>query len=147
EPSAELTARARSLYDTLLKPAETRIAGCDRLLILSDGPLLTLPWAALARSSGAGQPEYLVEWKPVHAGVSATVFAELKRERRRPGSSAIDVAAFGDPMYPKPHERKVAVRRGEEEPPTGESSTEREGEEDVSVDDAQLKSVVRGGFR
>jgi len=146
EPSAELTARARSLYDTLLRPAEARIAGCDRLLILSDGPLLTLPWAALARSSG-GRPEYLVEWKPVHTGVSATVFAELKKERRRPASPSIDVAAFGDPLYPKLPERKVAVKRGEDGPPTAENSTDEEVEEEVSLDDAQLKSVVRGGFR
>ncbi len=44
-----LVARSRSLYDALVKPAEALIARYDRLLILPDGPLHTVPFAALVR--------------------------------------------------------------------------------------------------
>ncbi len=113
--SADLRSRSRSLYDLLLKPAEALIGQSDRLLIVSDGPLNTLPWAALARDGAADQPRYLGEWKPIHTVVSATVYAELKKARR--GGAivpAIQLAAFGDPRYPAFSSAK-AVERGEAE--------------------------------
>jgi CHAT domain-containing protein/Tfp pilus assembly protein PilF len=95
---AGLAAQARSLYRLLIEPAESRIAGSRRLLLIPDGPLHTLPFAALRRRDG----RYLVEWRPLHMVVSATVYAELKRERpatpRAPGPS---VVVFGDPSYPE----------------------------------------------
>ena len=102
-PENSLASQARKLYGVLIRPAEALITGADRLLIVPDGPLHTLPFAALVRSS-KGRPQYLVEWKPLHTAVSATVYAELKRARRnRPLSdSSILVAAFGDPKYPPP---------------------------------------------
>ena len=140
EPSPELSTRARTLYDTLLKPAEALIARSDRLLILPDGPLHTLPWAALARSTKAGRPEYLVAWKPIHTALSATIHAELKKQRRPPSVPVIHVAAFGDPKYPKTPEARPAVKRGESE--TADDGIEPEG-----IGDAQVRSVLRGGFR
>jgi CHAT domain-containing protein len=48
--------------------------------------------------------QYLIEWKPLHVALSATVFAELKQERRKDGeeapAAAMKIAAFGDPIYP-----------------------------------------------
>src|SRR5262249_28940367 len=143
EASADLTVRSRALYDSLVKPAEKLIAASDRLLILPDGPLYTLPWPALARSVKNGRPDYLVEGKPTPPPPPSTVFGELKKERRSPAAPAIDVAAFGDPKYPKLPDKKVAVRRGEDEAAAAEGSTETE---DEAVGDAQLDSVVRGGF-
>ncbi len=139
-----LMARSRSLYETLLAPAEALIARHDRLLILPDGPLHTLPFAALVRTADGGRPQYLVEWKPLHTAISATVYAELKKTRagsRR--DPAVMLAAFGDPRYPSAAETKAEVRRGEpEEPPddplAGDSS---------DVEDPQLRSVSRGGIR
>jgi CHAT domain-containing protein len=93
---AGLTAHERELYDLLLKPAESIIASSQRLLLVPDGPLQVLPFAALKLKSG----HYLVEWKPVHTAVSATVYAELKRERPSKSDKPVDVAAFGDPLYP-----------------------------------------------
>jgi CHAT domain-containing protein len=101
-PPATLVARGRLLYDALIRPAEPWIAVSDRLLIIPDGPLHSLPWAALIRGVKAGRPQYLVEWKPLHTAISATVYAELKkRPRSAPSSSPILVAAFGDPAYPR----------------------------------------------
>jgi CHAT domain-containing protein/tetratricopeptide (TPR) repeat protein len=112
---AEIQARARRLYDLLVRPAEARIGGAKRILVSADGPLHTLAFAALVRGD-----RYLVEWKPVHSVLSATVYAELGRSRparREPGEELL--AAFGDPVYPPltpdaaaDAEVRDAVRRG-----------------------------------
>ena len=112
----DLRVQSRALYDILIKPAQSLIAKYDRVLILPDGPLHTLPFGALVCGIEDGEPRYLVEWKPIHTAVSATVYTELKKARRQSQSSAIEVAGFGDPKYPKPPDKKlVAVRRGEGE--------------------------------
>ena len=87
----------RSLYDDLLRPAEAFLAGSRRLLIVPDGPLHTLPFAALVRHD-----RYLIEWKPLHFAISVTAYAEL-RKRRRSGGEPEDreIAAFGDPLPPR----------------------------------------------
>jgi CHAT domain-containing protein len=93
---AALRTRARHLYRLLVRPAETRIAGAQRILVSPDGPLRTLPFAALMRGN-----HYLVEWKPVHSVLSAAVYAELKRSRpahRDLRDERVD--AFGNPFYP-----------------------------------------------
>ena len=112
---AELQARARRLYGLLVRPAEAQIAGAQRILFSPHGPLHTLPFAALVRGKG-----YLVEWKPIHSALSATVYAELTKSRpprRAPGEEHL--VAFGDPVYPSPTtdapadpELREAVRRG-----------------------------------
>ena len=137
KPSADLLSRSRSLYDTLLKPAEPLIGKSDRLLILPDGPLHTLPWASLVRYVKVGEPQYLVEWKPIHTAISATVYMELKKARResRP-SPAFEVAAFGDPRYPALFPQKAAVKRGDG----------AEGVEEDGYGDPQVNAVLRGGY-
>jgi CHAT domain-containing protein/Tfp pilus assembly protein PilF len=92
----DLAARLARLYALLIGPAETVIATSSRLLIIPDGPLSLLPFAALRRSSS----QYLVEWKPLHTTISATVYAELKGRRRDQAATQIELAAFGDPVYP-----------------------------------------------
>lgn len=92
-----LQARARRLYDLLVRPAEAQVAGAQRILLSADGPLHTLPFAALMR-----RDRYLVEWKPIHSALSATVYAELARsgpEASRSGEAR--VAVFGGPVYPR----------------------------------------------
>lgn len=93
---------ARRLYSALIEPIEDRIEDSDRLLILADGPLYYLPWGALVHDSEDG-PQYLTEWKPVHHALSATVYAELRKLRRKGDelSAPVQIAAFGDPRYPE----------------------------------------------
>lgn len=111
----ELQARARRLYDLLVRPAESTIAGGQRIVISADGPLHVLAFAALMRGN-----QYLVEWKPVHFVLSATVYGGLARSRQQrqdPGKARL--IAFGDPFY-RPltpdaagdPELREAVRRG-----------------------------------
>jgi CHAT domain-containing protein/tetratricopeptide (TPR) repeat protein len=134
--SPELEKRARMLYDTLLAPVETLVARSGRLLILPDGPLHTLPWAALARNAGPGDPRYLVEWKPIHVAASATVFAELKKGRSAARTtSSIEVAAFGDPKYPPGASRGAGATRGDG------------GEDPDAYGEPQLDAMLRSGFR
>jgi|HubBroStandDraft_1064217.scaffolds.fasta_scaffold00908_10 CHAT domain-containing protein/Tfp pilus assembly protein PilF len=92
----ELMAQSRQLYDLLLRPAESVLAASQRLLVIPDGPLQVLPFAALRRN----RTEYLVDWKPLHTVVSATVYAELRKMRHPAENKAIEIAAFGDPRMP-----------------------------------------------
>jgi CHAT domain-containing protein/Tfp pilus assembly protein PilF len=94
---ALVTARAKELYELLIGPAETRITTARRLLVSANGPLYTLPFAALVRKN-----RYLVEWKPIHSVLSATVYAELKKTRRlAPDLEESQIVGFGDPAYPR----------------------------------------------
>ena len=85
------------LYGSLIAPAD--LEASERLLIIPDGPLLTLPFHLL-RDGTHPQPRLLLEWKPTTTIVSATVFWELKNRKQAP-KGAYQLAAFGDPIYPK----------------------------------------------
>jgi CHAT domain-containing protein/Tfp pilus assembly protein PilF len=97
-PSAQLREAGASLYDALLRPAAKALAGARRLLVSPDGPLHLLPFAALLTSRAPFR--YLVEDVPVHASVSVTLYAELRKARRSAPASSLALAAFGDPTLP-----------------------------------------------
>jgi CHAT domain-containing protein/Tfp pilus assembly protein PilF len=107
------TEAARQLYDLLIAPAASGIAAADRVLILPDGPLHTLPFAALIRPAdgSGGRPwQYFVEWKPLHTTLSTTVYAELRKSSAAVTSGPPTLVAFGDPKYPaEPEGRGTAV--------------------------------------
>jgi len=93
EDAAKLTALSRRLYDLLMKPAEPAVSQSARLVIIPDGALEVLPFAALQRN----RREYLVDWKPVHTVASATVYAELQKGRHPQQDKVLELVAFGDP--------------------------------------------------
>lgn len=78
----------------MLRPAEGSLGPSERVLILPDGPLYELPFPALMRDN-----HYLAEWKPISTTLSATLFAQLKQQRRQPDSYRFSLAAFGDAVY------------------------------------------------
>ncbi|MEP7012491.1 MAG: CHAT domain-containing protein [Acidobacteriota bacterium] len=82
------------LYELLISPAAPWVAAAERLRISADGPLATLPFAALVDRSG----HYLAESRPLANVVSATLAAELRRMRpaKAPAGALV---AFGDPRY------------------------------------------------
>ncbi len=93
---------SKSLYKSLLQPVESMADSSERLLLIPDGPLRLLPFAALVRETDEGGAQYLAQWKPLHSVLSATVYAELRKSRRSaPQDSGGDplLAAFGDPHY------------------------------------------------
>ncbi len=103
---------SQRLYQTLIDPAADRLAESERVLLVPDGPLHLLPFAALIREPGDSAAasgtirRYLGEWKPLHSALSATVYAQLKQSRPQPGrdggaAAPVQLAAFGDPHFPK----------------------------------------------
>lgn len=98
-----LTAAATHLYDRLLRPAGDLVAASDHILVVPDGPLFQLPFAALIEAAPDGGWHYLIETKPVHTVISGTLYARLRPSRapspREPGPQLV---AFGDPVYPAP---------------------------------------------
>ena len=106
-PPRALVEQGRRLWTMLLAPAADRVAAAERILIVPDGPLNELPFAALvlpaSLSRGLNRPgevHYLVEWRPLHRVVSLTVYAELGRGTA-PAAEAEEgprVVAFGDPL-------------------------------------------------
>jgi CHAT domain-containing protein len=104
---AALVEQGRKLYDLLIRPVDLSLTESKRLLIVPDGPLHSLPFAALLRN----EHQYLVEWKPLHQAVSATVYSELRKMRRTDNNGAVEVAAFGDPRYPATESKQAEETR------------------------------------
>jgi CHAT domain-containing protein/Tfp pilus assembly protein PilF len=112
--------QGKKLYEELVAPAEEILAKGDRILIIPDGPLHSLPFPALVRPKAdkAKQGSFLAEWKSVHTVLSATVFSELKKQRKPavPLQAKRVLLAFGDPDYPRaekdqPIENEEAIAR------------------------------------
>jgi CHAT domain-containing protein/Tfp pilus assembly protein PilF len=119
DPEPALIFQAAQLFDLLLAPADQELEAADRLLLVADGPLLTLPFGVLVRSRDPLQ--YVATWRPLAVAQSATVFAELRREHR-PRSDRAAVVAFGDPdrgrpggddLGPLPYSRREVERIAE----------------------------------
>jgi CHAT domain-containing protein/Tfp pilus assembly protein PilF len=96
---AALFDEARRLSRLLLAPVADRLARAERLLIVPDGVLNLLPFAALA-DPGSAEQRFLVEAKPLHLISSVTLYALISRPRERPPGESPSVAGFGDPAYP-----------------------------------------------
>ncbi|MCP4658250.1 MAG: CHAT domain-containing protein [bacterium] len=103
---------SKRLGRVLIEPVAERVAQSQRVLIIPDGPLHLLPFGALTCETAAVQApaaregQYLVEWKPLHSVLSATVYAQLRDSRPQPGhdrggNAAVQLTAFGDPYYPQ----------------------------------------------
>ena len=92
------------LYKALLSPAQARIDRADRLLIVPDGPLHYLHFAALTRPADDDPRgwRYLIEQIPVHAVQSVSVYAELRSRRQRSAGASVpwQWVGFGDPIVP-----------------------------------------------
>jgi CHAT domain-containing protein/tetratricopeptide (TPR) repeat protein len=91
-PLREVRTLGRQLYDWLFEGVEG-LEGADRLLIVPDGVLHVLPFAALVHPSG----KFLIEWKPFYLTLSATAQRDLRAYRSRQATHALDIIAFADP--------------------------------------------------
>ncbi|MCG8456940.1 MAG: CHAT domain-containing protein [Holophagales bacterium] len=103
-------ATSRELHGLLIAPAAEAIADAERLLLIPDGPLHALPFAALLGSGPEGA-RYLVERKPLHLMQSATLYAEIRRRSEARAVSGDDsrseqLVAFGDPHFPGAEARR-----------------------------------------
>jgi tetratricopeptide (TPR) repeat protein len=84
---APLVADGRALFALLFGQFEDDAVRADRLLIVPDGPLDTLPFSALVRNpSGRATWQYLVDWKPMVFAPSVTSAAAWTGTTGAPGS-------------------------------------------------------------
>jgi CHAT domain-containing protein/Tfp pilus assembly protein PilF len=100
EPGQALLEHAESLYQLLLEPLEASIQSADLLLIVPDGSLNVLPFAALRRRA-TDDSQYVAEWKPSLIVNSLSIYSQL--ENRLTVSASIgdrELVAFGNPDYP-----------------------------------------------
>jgi CHAT domain-containing protein/tetratricopeptide (TPR) repeat protein len=106
-----LKERGQHLYDLLVRPAEPVLGKADRWLISPDGPLHSLPFAALVSDD-----RYLAESKPIHIAASAAIYKEIKATRsKEPSTMATELLAAGDPLYSETAsdpQLQAALRRG-----------------------------------
>lgn len=113
---AEYSTAARRLSQTILGPANAKLSG-KRLLIVSDGALQYLPFAALpspeAGTTHAGYRPLIVDHEVTNLP-SASILGVLRREvsGRKPAPKT--VAVLADPVFSKTDERvmtSVSVRK------------------------------------
>jgi CHAT domain-containing protein len=95
----------------LLGPVRARLERAGRVLVVPDGALHLLPFAALA-DPGRQAGRFLVESVPVSRVSSLTLFASLTRSAGEPPAASGGVVGFGDPLYRPP-------RAGQAAPPSG----------------------------
>lgn len=88
----------------LFEPAKAQLEGKDRLLIMPDGPLQWLPFAALAKTSvDIGDGSYLAASKSIHVVQSGSIYQELQKRRggfKEPRRGGPTWLGIGDPYYP-----------------------------------------------
>ena len=105
---SSLVVSGRQLFDLLLEPADKLLSLSRRVVIIPDGPLHNLPFSALIRddadvpSSKDRRWQFMVDWRPLHLTISATVYSEVK-ESRRPSlaDTGGGFVGFGDPLLPE----------------------------------------------
>jgi len=98
--SESFRAASRELYRLLLGPIRKEIAASERLLILPDGPLHRLPFAALVEpDEGASSGRYLIETKALHFALSTTAYVALRQRATKapPRAEGVPLAGFGAP--------------------------------------------------
>lgn len=106
DPAFEVGQRriGAELYADLLAPLEHAFTDAERLLILRDGPLYRLPFAALPSGE-----RYLLERHALHFVASASLYDALGAVRAQ--ATPASLIAFGDPQ---PESATRALRRGNE---------------------------------
>ena len=94
-PDAALIGVARDLYAAVIAPVDV-LADYERLLIVADGPLHSLPFGALVEPGATtSAPRYLIESLPVHRTLSLTLYDQLRRARER-ATARPRLAAFAN---------------------------------------------------
>jgi CHAT domain-containing protein len=95
---APLVADGRALFTLLFGQFEDDAVKAERLLIIPDGPLESLPFSALVRNpSGRATWQYLVDWKPMVFAPSVMSAAAWSSATTAMGNVAQLFPTTGDP--------------------------------------------------
>lgn len=100
---ANLNRASAELYSDLIAPVEAEVLAGSRLVIVPEGPLHLLPWAALGRKADASAPAeltYLIAELPIHLALSGTVYVELQAARKPLLGVQNSLVTFADPALP-----------------------------------------------
>jgi CHAT domain-containing protein len=115
-PNAGARAEAARLSEILLGPVAGTIAG-KRLLVVADGALQYIPFAALPVPGRTAAPVPLVAEHEVVSLPSASVLAVLRREAAHRAAPSGSVAVFADPVFEADDPRVRAALRISGGPP------------------------------
>lgn len=121
----EAATLSRRLYDQLLRPAASRLAGRQQLVVIPDGALWELPFQALSPRPG----RYLVEDHGLSYAPSLTVLREMRRRRQGvPATGPRTLLAFGNPSLGEARRREgLALMGGETLAPLPEAEQQVKG--------------------
>lgn len=111
-PATPLNVLAEELYVELIAPFDEHIAAASQILIVPDGALNLLPFAALRRTPVSGQPQYLIQWKPLFMTSSLSVQEQLQADSIAAQTKSL--VAFGGADYSNARTRPMitATTRG-----------------------------------
>lgn len=84
----------KKLYSLLFEPIEHEIAGADALLLIPDGALWHVPFAALVDREGA----YAIERAAIVYAPSLLAYASIIDSEKRPRARSIPLLAIGNPI-------------------------------------------------
>jgi CHAT domain-containing protein len=87
------TARARSLFATLIEPAKAELAGTTSWIISPDGALWELPFQTLIAPDG----KHLLETHAISYTPSLTALWEIRRRHANVAPAPLEVLAVGNP--------------------------------------------------
>ncbi len=109
---ANFSRLSAELYSDLIAPFAAEVRAGERLVIVPEGPLHLLPWAALGHPSDPSRPElsYLIADLPLHLALSGTVYAELHAARKGARRAPDSLVAFADPVLPPEMRAPADVR-------------------------------------
>ena len=93
-----LLAQGRRLFDLLVAPVADAVLTAERILVVPDGPLCELPFAALVLSGEA--PTFLGHEAALFMSPSASLAVEVGSGHESRPLGERTVVAFGDPVYP-----------------------------------------------
>jgi CHAT domain-containing protein/uncharacterized protein HemY len=104
EAPADEGRAAAALAALVLAPARQRIAASGRLLIVADGALQLVPFAALPAAGADGKDDLLVSRHEVVNLPSASVLAQLRQRRGRDATQRkpleeLRIAVIADPVF------------------------------------------------
>lgn len=103
---------SRSLYDLLLKPAASQLAGKSSLIVVPDDVLWELPFQALQ----SPQNRFLLEDCAISYAPSLTVLREmikLRRNRNRNAGTPVSLLAMANPALGSMNKERVKLTLGD----------------------------------
>ncbi len=103
------------LSEMLLRPVAGELGG-RRLLVVADGTLQYVPFAALPEPHPRGLGDVLLAGHDIAYLPSVSAAKMLREERRARSPAPKDIALLGDPVFSRDDERLIAALRGTPRP-------------------------------